>query len=193
MAAGPVLLVEDDHALADVETRNLTARGYTTRQVDTVAGALAAIQEVTPALIVLDIDLPDGSGWEVLRALRASGHAQVPVIALSGLRPNPRLVTELGCVGVLEKPFPIDCYFPSTRKYSSIPASSGAALPGESDAPSTGDLRPDVATTGTAARQQKLQLGFRRSVACIVTFGLAFTHRPPRWNRRAMGAVNVLA
>ena len=122
MATGPVLLVEDDHALADVETRNLTARGYATRQVDTVAGALAAIQEVTPALVVLDIDLPDGSGWEVLRALRASGHAQVPVIALSGLRPNPRLVTELGCVGVLEKPFPIDSLLRLITKYIGRPA-----------------------------------------------------------------------
>jgi DNA-binding response OmpR family regulator len=107
MPTASVLIVEDDATLAHALARNLTARGYSVRSAGTVADALGALQERTPSLVLLDIDLPDGSGWEVLRALRAGGHHDVGVIVMSALPPNPRLIEELGCVAGLEKPFPI--------------------------------------------------------------------------------------
>ncbi|MDB5074129.1 MAG: response regulator [Chloroflexi bacterium] len=108
MAMAPVLIVEDDATLVDAISRNLSARGYPIRSAKTVAEAIAALQDVSPALLLLDVDLPDGSGWEVLRTLRAQGHHAVPVIVMSALRPNDRLATEYKCEGVLEKPFPMD-------------------------------------------------------------------------------------
>lgn len=108
MPAIPVLIIEDDTTLLHALTRNLTARGYTIHGAGTVAEALSALRERTPALVLLDIDLPDGSGWEVLRALRAGGHHDVGVIVMSALPPNPRLLEEMGCVAGLEKPFPMD-------------------------------------------------------------------------------------
>jgi two-component system KDP operon response regulator KdpE len=108
MSTAPVLIVEDDASLAHAVARNLTARGYVVRSTGTVEEALAALQERTPAFVLLDIDLPDGSGWDVLRTLRASGHHEVGVIVMSALRPNARLSEELGCVAHLEKPFPME-------------------------------------------------------------------------------------
>jgi DNA-binding response OmpR family regulator len=108
MAAESILVVEDDPTLVHAITRNLTVRGYAARGATSVAAALAALQEERPDLIVLDIDLPDGSGWEVLRAQQANGGAPVPAIVMSALRPNPRLCTELKTVGELEKPFPME-------------------------------------------------------------------------------------
>jgi two-component system KDP operon response regulator KdpE len=108
MPTAPVLIVEDDATLAHALARNLTARGYSVLSAGTVAEALGALQERTPSLVLLDIDLPDGSGWEVLRALRAGGHHDVGVIVMSALPPNPRLLEGLGCVAGLEKPFPMD-------------------------------------------------------------------------------------
>jgi two-component system KDP operon response regulator KdpE len=103
-----VLVVEDDPTLARAIARNLTARGYATRSAMTVAEALAALREQRPGLLLLDIDLPDGLGWEVARALRASGGADVPVSVMSALRPNARLCGELEAAGVLEKPFAME-------------------------------------------------------------------------------------
>jgi len=105
--ARPVLVVEDDATLTRAIVRNLAARGYTVASVETVAGALECLRGITPALLILDIDLPDGSGWDVLRALRRGEGKDVPVIVISALRPNPKLVSDLGCFGVLEKPFPM--------------------------------------------------------------------------------------
>jgi CheY-like chemotaxis protein len=108
MATQPVLVVEDDPTLARAIVRNLSARGYVARSATTVADAIAAIAEADPALVLLDIDLPDGSGWEVLRLVRSAGRTDIPVIVMSALRPNPRLCDELDAVGVLEKPFPME-------------------------------------------------------------------------------------
>ena len=108
MANGRVLIVEDDPALVHAIERNLSVRGFETRSAASVAEALAALDEGSPSLLLLDIDLPDGSGWEVLRALRAAGPSSTAVIVISALRPNERLAKDLRCVAVLEKPFPMD-------------------------------------------------------------------------------------
>lgn len=106
--ARSVLIVEDDPALARSLARNLVARGYATYSAVSVAEAVAAIVRERPALLLLDIDLPDGSGWEVLRELRADGQTDAAAIVMSALRPNQRLAAELGATAVLEKPFPME-------------------------------------------------------------------------------------
>lgn len=108
MMSRDVLIVEDDPVLVHAISRNLAARGYTAESAMTVAEALATLNKPCPALLLLDIDLPDGSGWEVLRALRTSGCEATPVIVISALRPNPKLAKELRCAAVLEKPFPME-------------------------------------------------------------------------------------
>jgi DNA-binding response OmpR family regulator len=130
MAAETVLIVEDDTTLARAMARNLAAHGYATETADTVAAALDALRARMPDVILLDVDLPDGSGWEVARALRAGGHAEVPVIVLSALRPNPRLVVELGCAGILEKPFPMSSLLRLIGEYCGRP---GTVLTTEAD------------------------------------------------------------
>jgi two-component system KDP operon response regulator KdpE len=91
-----VLVVEDDATLVHAIVRNLTARQYSTVSTGSVAEALAALEQVRPDVLLLDIDLPDGPGWDVLRTV------------MSALRPNLRLIQEFGCFGMLEKPFPME-------------------------------------------------------------------------------------
>jgi DNA-binding response OmpR family regulator len=105
---GSILLVEDDATLVRSIIRNLSVRGYESTSAVTVVEALQALMEKCPALVLIDIELPDGSGWEVLRALREGNCKDVPVIVISAMRPNVRLAQELRCVAVLEKPFPIE-------------------------------------------------------------------------------------
>jgi two-component system KDP operon response regulator KdpE len=105
---GSILVVEDDPTLARSIARNLMARGYVTHSAVTVAEANAAVALDRPDLLVLDIDLPDGSGWDVLRQLRADGRRDVAAIVMSALRPNQRLADELHATAVLEKPFPME-------------------------------------------------------------------------------------
>ena len=57
--------------------------------------------------MLLDINLPDRSGWDVLRELREHG-MQVPTVIVSAVRVSPARLEEFGPVGYLPKPFPLD-------------------------------------------------------------------------------------
>jgi len=108
MTTQAVLVVEDDPTLARTITHNLSARGYAARDATTVAEALAVLDEERPAVLLLDIDLPDGSGWDIVRSLCPADRDEVAVIVMSALQPNPRLCHEFHAAGVLEKPFPME-------------------------------------------------------------------------------------
>ena len=62
-----VLVVEDDEQLRRIITSNLVARGHEVRQAPDASAALAELADEHPDLLILDINLPDRTGWDVLR------------------------------------------------------------------------------------------------------------------------------
>ena len=71
MTGARILLVEDDEVLRDLIGRNLEVRGHEVREAEDARSALAQLRATVFDLIVLDICLPDQTGWDVLRtALR---------------------------------------------------------------------------------------------------------------------------
>jgi len=73
-ASGPgdvVLVVDDEEDIRRLVSFNLDEAGFRVEAVDTGAGALAAAARLAPSVIVLDLMLPDISGTEVCRRLRA--------------------------------------------------------------------------------------------------------------------------
>ncbi|HEY7331847.1 MAG TPA: response regulator [Candidatus Limnocylindria bacterium] len=102
-----VLVVEDERPLRRIIRRNLERRGVTVREAATAAEGLDAIRERAPDLLLLDINLPDRTGWELLRALRLEG--PIPTTAvISAVRITPERLLEFGVVGYLPKPFLIE-------------------------------------------------------------------------------------
>src|SRR5687768_6938975 len=80
-----VLLVEDDDTLRRIVQRHLEAYAFRVAPAGTAGAALAALRREAPAVLLLDINLPDGSGWDVLRALRAQGR-HIPTVVVSAVR-----------------------------------------------------------------------------------------------------------
>lgn len=74
-----ILLVEDDHVLGGTIRDHIAATGHGVDWMLRVDDAEAALSAVTYELVLLDLNLPDGRGLDLLRRLRASGNA-VPVI-----------------------------------------------------------------------------------------------------------------
>jgi DNA-binding response OmpR family regulator len=107
MAYRRVLLVEDEASLRGIIARNLTARGYTVREAATASDALAALNAELPDLLLLDINLPDRTGWDVMRELAARGQ-QVPTVILSAVRVSPARLGEFHPLAYLPKPFPVE-------------------------------------------------------------------------------------
>jgi DNA-binding response OmpR family regulator len=100
-------MVDDDDSLCRILKRNLQARGVEAHCAESVAAALQAITEERPDLLVLDINLPDRSGWELLRSLRARS-IQIPAIVISAARCSPDRLDEFQPIANLPKPFPLE-------------------------------------------------------------------------------------
>jgi sigma-B regulation protein RsbU (phosphoserine phosphatase) len=79
----PLILVVDDDTITNRMIQGILTRvGFRTAGAFDVAGALAGVREHQPDLVLLDVALPDGSGYDVCRALqRNAGHT--PVLFIS--------------------------------------------------------------------------------------------------------------
>src|SRR5579859_7194456 len=118
MPGARILLVEDDEVLCELILRNLAARGHDVRAAENAHAALTHLRTTPFDLIILDICLPDETGWEVLRTaqkegrlppLQRNGHAgQLPVVVLSAVRVSPRRLQEFHPLAYLPKPFPME-------------------------------------------------------------------------------------
>jgi DNA-binding response OmpR family regulator len=79
-----VLQVEDDSSTQHLRAQILTRAGYRVTTVGTVRDALASIANARPDVILCDVKLPDGSGFEVCREMRTL-HPGLPVILVSAI------------------------------------------------------------------------------------------------------------
>ncbi len=112
LAGGPaayrrILIVEDEATLRRVISRNLVGRGHLVQEAETVGAAIKAINDERPDLILLDINLPDRTGWDLLRDLR-SREIIIPTIIVSAVRVSQGRIAEFSPLAYLPKPFPLE-------------------------------------------------------------------------------------
>ena len=101
-----ILLIEDDSAIAQSLQDALKFEGYTVEWKSTGQEGVRAAKEHPPHLILLDVRLPDGSGFDVCRQLRQTGFHQ-PVIMLTAQQEEMDKVLglEMGADDYVTKPF----------------------------------------------------------------------------------------
>jgi DNA-binding response OmpR family regulator len=100
-----ILVVDDEQHIIDLAKMYLEAEGYAVDKAEDGRTALTRILETRPALVVLDLMLPQMDGWEVCRRVRAE--SDVPIIMLTARSEDiDRIVgLELGADDYLTKPF----------------------------------------------------------------------------------------
>jgi len=105
-----ILLIEDEERLQRVLARTLEQSGYDVRTANTAEDAVEAVAANLPDVLVLDVNLPDGTGWGVLRQLSMKGItcASLPTIVLSAGQPARSRLEEFQPRAFLPKPFPVD-------------------------------------------------------------------------------------
>ena len=85
-ARGRVLVVDDDSVICDLVAATLTEHGYPTRRASDAREALYLVDRELPDVVVLDVHLPDISGYQVCRRLRDDHGDNVGIILISGER-----------------------------------------------------------------------------------------------------------
>ncbi len=100
-----ILVVEDDTAIRDALTYNLTREGYEVGAVGDGVAALAAARKTPPDLVVLDLMLPELDGFDVTRTLRKESNVPILMLTARDDEIDRVLGLELGADDYLTKPF----------------------------------------------------------------------------------------
>jgi len=118
MPGARILLVEDDDVLRNLLRRNLEARHHQVSVAEDAQSALAFLRTIPFDLVILDINLPDQTGWEILRVGQRDGclqarelddkMAKLPVVIVSAVRISLARLREFPLLAYLPKPFPIE-------------------------------------------------------------------------------------
>jgi DNA-binding response OmpR family regulator len=105
-SGGKILLVEDDPAVAMSLSEGLAQEGFTVDRVSNGTDALSRLAGTRPQLIILDVRLPDGSGFDYCRRMREMKVRQ-PIIMLTARREETDKVIglEMGADDYVTKPY----------------------------------------------------------------------------------------
>jgi len=104
-----ILVVDDDRQVAGITKRALEANGYESVAVTSGKAALRMIEERRPDLLILDLNMPEPDGFDILKIERS----QLPylrILVISGYLQGALLNAAkfLGAIEILQKPFEAD-------------------------------------------------------------------------------------
>ena len=100
-----VLLVDDEEAITTPLAEALRREGFDTVVAATAAAALEQAGAVEPDLVLLDLMLPDGSGFDVCRELRRTSQVPIIMVTARGDEADRIVGLELGADDYVTKPF----------------------------------------------------------------------------------------
>lgn len=105
-----VLVVEDEPFMREVCVYALQVEGFDVQGVGSCGAAFSALASKSFDALLLDVHLPDGTGWDVLRSLEGSppqAGGRPPVVMMSAMEPSPERVAVSRPESFLLKPFQI--------------------------------------------------------------------------------------
>ena len=118
--AKTVLIVEDNDLNMKLFNDLLQAHGYDTLQTMDGRDAVQIARENKPDLILMDIQLPEISGLEVTKMLKADEDLKhIPVIAVTAfaMKGDEEKIREGGCDGYLAKPISVPVFLETVAKF----------------------------------------------------------------------------
>jgi DNA-binding response OmpR family regulator len=100
-----ILVADDDLDLLGLVAYSLSQAGYLVVKASDGPGALATFEAESPDLVILDINMPGSSGFEVCTAIRARGDVPVMMLTARGEEQDLVKALDLGADDYLTKPF----------------------------------------------------------------------------------------
>lgn len=108
MKMNHLLLVEDDLSIIDGLEFSLQKNGFSVDIARTVKEAFLALNDKTYDLLILDLALPDGSGFEICKKVRRSSHVPIIFLTASDEEVNIVMGLDMGGDDYVTKPFKLN-------------------------------------------------------------------------------------
>lgn len=105
MPAQTILVVDDEANIRDLARLYLEKEGYQVQTADSGLAALDAARQEKPALMVLDLMLPEMDGWEVCRRIRAESNLPILMLTARDDDIDKIIGLEMGADDYMTKPF----------------------------------------------------------------------------------------
>jgi CheY-like chemotaxis protein len=105
---GDILVVDDETDIVNLVVELLQDEGYQVRSAFNGEMALAAIERQQPAMILMDMYMPQMTGIMLLEHLRANGMLDIPVVLMTASPRAAESVADIALVDYLAKPFDIE-------------------------------------------------------------------------------------
>lgn len=114
-----ILICDDDAGILDVTTMILQDKGYHVTALHNCHDIMAKIEKLKPAVILLDLWMPDVNGEEVTRALKNNKKTKdIPVIIISASKDTKKVAENAGANDFICKPFDIEDLETKVDKYA---------------------------------------------------------------------------
>ena len=124
-----ILIVEDNELNLKLFRDLLAANGFETVETREGLEAISLTRNMRPDLILMDIQLPEISGLDITRKIKADPELRhIPVIAVTAfaMKDDETRILEAGCEAYLSKPIAIDQFLSVIRRFL-LPVTAGAA------------------------------------------------------------------
>lgn len=120
MAVKKIMIVEDNDLNLKLFRDLLSAHGYEIAETKEGTEALELARQVRPDLILMDIQLPEISGLDVTRHIKADPSiSHIPVIAVTAfaMKDDEDKILRAGCQAYISKPISIGPFLATVRKF----------------------------------------------------------------------------
>ena len=151
-----ILLVEDEESITTPLAESLSREGFDTSVAGTAAAALELAADLRPDLVLLDVMLPDGSGFDVARELRRDSRVPIIMLTARGEEADRVAGLELGADDYVVKPFSARELVARVRAVLRRVAESREQRPG--GAITIGEVRLDADRRSTVLQGEELEL-----------------------------------
>src|SRR5918992_1591269 len=153
-----ILMVEDEESITVPLAEALEREGFDTQVSGTVREALELAERALPDLVLLDVMLPDGSGYDVCRRLRERSRVPIIMLTARGAETDRIVGLELGADDYVVKPFSAGELVARMRALlRRADRASGAPAP-TLDALAVGDVTLDARTWTVTKRGEPIEV-----------------------------------
>lgn len=171
-----ILIVEDDPQITQFLQSSLKANGYSTASAKTITAGRKLLSENKPSLLIMDLNLPDGDGLELIRDVRIN--SDIPILVLSARSSEIEKVDcfDAGADDYLAKPFGINELLARIK----VSLKRTAMMSLRDDVFKLDDLEIDTVNSNVLLHQQQVHLTpieFKLLFTLARRPGKVFTHR----------------